>query len=219
MGFFSALLGKWLPHNSKWQIKFVLSWTKLSPMTKWASVSFLRTMRGMECHNLWSSRHVFGSEEGENGRVSITEEGSLRLTGGGGKLWPPQASQGRSWSPLVGAVSRRLRRWASLKKTLIPVSVLSYSAISPYTPPNPIHLTLQSSSSRSPAVSIFYFPLSWPPHAHPPALSVFSNPLPTVQPVSRRFFIPSLLSPLSYSIRSEFLLFDKVEAPAVLEAA
>lgn len=80
--------------------------------------------------------------------------------------------------------------------TAITVSALSYSAISqtpppppPPQPPNPIHIILQSSSSCSPGLSIFYFPFSPPPLPPVLQLSPSSQTLPTVQPVSLRFFL------------------------------
>lgn len=74
----------------------------------------------------------------------------------------------------------------------ITVSALSYSAISqtppPPQPPNPIHIILQSSSSCSPGLSIFYFPFSPSSSSLSSSTpSIFSNTLPTVQPVSLTF--------------------------------
>lgn len=108
---------------------------------------------------------------------------------------------------------------------VVAVCALSYSAISqmpprpqpPPSPPNPIHITFQSSSSCSPSLSIFYFPSS------PPVLQLFPSSQTHFQQFSlslrlERFFFFNCLS-LSDSIWSEFPLFDKVEASAVLGAA
>lgn len=150
------------------------------------SSSFSWTMRLMECHNCKFLRHAFRSEEGENGRVSITEDDLVRL----GPPWPQNVSEDElvtsgSCCPVPLSQIASIDTFSAMAIT---VSALSYSAISqtppPPQPPNPIHIILQSSSSCSPGLSIFYFPFSPPPLPCPPALSIFSNILPTAQPVS-----------------------------------
>lgn len=142
-------------------------------------------MRRMECHSCWFLLNVFRSEKRENRQVSITEEESVcPLNVSGDELVT-------SGSCCPGPPSH-IAFIDMFSAMAISVGALSYSAISqtppPPQPPNPIHIILQSSSSCSPGVSIFHFPSSPPPLPCPPALSIFSNTLPTVQPVSLRFF-------------------------------
>lgn len=117
------------------------------------------------------------------------------------KPWPPKCLRRRAlhlWERLsCPTISHSLHRYvfsgAHCRQRPKLLRNLSQMPPPPQ-PPNPIHIIFQSSSSCSRGLSIFYFPFSPPPLPCPPALSIFSNTLPTVQPVSLRFFFYSAFS-------------------------
>lgn len=137
-----------------------------------------------------SSWDVFSDQRREkSGQVSITEDDLVW------KSWLQNGSEEElvtSGRCCPVPPSHIISIDTTFSAMAITVGALSYSAISQTPPPpqlpNPFHIILQSSSSCSPGLSIFYFPFYSPPLPCPPALSIFSNALPTVQPVSLRFF-------------------------------
>lgn len=183
--FFPLLcLRKWLHHNSQgrwtpsedWHINlFPLSQTiTLKKINHWQSdwSPLPRGQRGGWSVTVASSWDVFSDQRREE--MDMSRYQKLKVV---------------SEDELVASESRRpvppshIASIDTFSATAITVSALSYSAISqtpppppPPQPPNPIHIILQSSSSCSPGLSIFYFPFSPPPlPPRPPALSIFSN--------------------------------------------
>lgn len=137
-------------------------------------------------------RRVFRSEEVEN----WTGPNNRR------RLGSRMSQNETNWSPLGAAVPlSRIAFIDAFSAMAITVSALSYSAISQTPPPplnppplNPIHIILQSSSSCSRGLSIFYFP--FPP---PPLLSVL-QPSPSSRTLFQQFSLS--LSEVFFSLLS-----------------
>lgn len=207
--FFPLLcLRKWLHHDSQgrwtpsedWHINlFPLSQTitlkKNKPLTKWLISSSSRTTRWMECHCRECLRRVFRSEEGGNGHVSISEVKSC-LRRRAGRLWEP---------PSRPTVSHRVHRYVfshghhrQCLKLLRNLSNATSSSSSSAPKSHPHHPSIFI--LLLPRLIDFLFSLFSP--SSPPVLqlSPSSQTLPTVQPVSLRFFFIFFFNSVFHSL-------------------